>query len=481
MRQIMLGAGEDPMVVGCATGCLEVSTTIYPYTSWKTPFIHNAFENSAATVSGVEAAFKGTAARRQDPGGQEDQVHGCRRRRRHVRHRPAVAVRCHGARSRHGLRLLRQRCVHEHRHPALLGHAEGRMGDDVRGRLRAAGQAAEAQGPHVDHRSARRAVRRAGLDQPLERPHDQGREGVRSRGSGLPQRARDVPSRLAQRVQQVRSRSPSSVSRPATGLCSRSRTASGTEHASKVRRRRKPIEEFLKSQGRFKHLFKPENAGLLAEIQSDVDAYWEYIQKRCECEGLGFGTARNRHEGSRGTSRGPSSMLEWCHDLRRPPGRNDRMSPRPLRCCALGLILVLALALAGCGAPAEVESASPVQRVRVSGSGTALPVIRVLTEEYAADNPEVEFVYLPGLHSSGGIRGVAGGDLDLGAVSRDLTLAEEELGLDYVHLSDDGLVVATHPSVRIDGLTSEQVREIYRGRVRELVRARGPRPSHRRP
>ncbi len=47
------------MVVGCATGCLEVSTTIYPYTSWKTPFIHNAFENSAATVSGVEAAFKG--------------------------------------------------------------------------------------------------------------------------------------------------------------------------------------------------------------------------------------------------------------------------------------------------------------------------------------------------------------------------------------------------------------------------------------
>ena len=59
MRQIMLGAGVEPMVVGCATGCLEVSTSIYPYTSWKTGFIHNAFENSAATVSGVEAAFKG--------------------------------------------------------------------------------------------------------------------------------------------------------------------------------------------------------------------------------------------------------------------------------------------------------------------------------------------------------------------------------------------------------------------------------------
>ena len=40
------------MVVGAATGCLEVSTTIYPYTSWKGGFIHTAFENAAATVSG---------------------------------------------------------------------------------------------------------------------------------------------------------------------------------------------------------------------------------------------------------------------------------------------------------------------------------------------------------------------------------------------------------------------------------------------
>ena len=59
VRQVLMGANETPVVVGCATGCLEVSTTIYPYDSWNVPFIHNAFENSAATVSGVEAAYKG--------------------------------------------------------------------------------------------------------------------------------------------------------------------------------------------------------------------------------------------------------------------------------------------------------------------------------------------------------------------------------------------------------------------------------------
>jgi len=46
------------LVVSNATGCLEVSTTIYPYTAWNIPFIHNAFENAAATISGVETAYR---------------------------------------------------------------------------------------------------------------------------------------------------------------------------------------------------------------------------------------------------------------------------------------------------------------------------------------------------------------------------------------------------------------------------------------
>ena len=56
VRQVLLAA-EHPVVVGSATGCLEVTTTLFPYTAWKVPFIHNAFENSAATISGVEAAY----------------------------------------------------------------------------------------------------------------------------------------------------------------------------------------------------------------------------------------------------------------------------------------------------------------------------------------------------------------------------------------------------------------------------------------
>lgn len=49
---------EDKAVICSATSCLEVSTFMYPYTAWKDSFIHNAFENAGATISGVETAYK---------------------------------------------------------------------------------------------------------------------------------------------------------------------------------------------------------------------------------------------------------------------------------------------------------------------------------------------------------------------------------------------------------------------------------------
>ena len=48
----------DHAVVSNATGCMEVSTCIYPYSSWNCSYIHTAFECASATESGVEAAYK---------------------------------------------------------------------------------------------------------------------------------------------------------------------------------------------------------------------------------------------------------------------------------------------------------------------------------------------------------------------------------------------------------------------------------------
>ncbi|MCK5626262.1 pyruvate ferredoxin oxidoreductase, partial [Candidatus Bathyarchaeota archaeon] len=45
--------------------------------------------------------------------------------------------------------------------------------------------------------------------------------------------------------------------------------------------RKKPVSDYLKGQGRFRHLFKPENKELLEEIQNITDKRWQKLLKKC--------------------------------------------------------------------------------------------------------------------------------------------------------------------------------------------------------
>ncbi|NTW67406.1 MAG: pyruvate ferredoxin oxidoreductase, partial [Nitrospirae bacterium] len=57
VRQVLL-ACDEPVVIANATGCLEVSTCLFPYTAWEVPWMHSAFENAAATASGIETMYR---------------------------------------------------------------------------------------------------------------------------------------------------------------------------------------------------------------------------------------------------------------------------------------------------------------------------------------------------------------------------------------------------------------------------------------
>ena len=56
--RLIMKALRGPTIATSATGCMEVASTIYPYTSWRIPWIHTAFENVAANASGIETALK---------------------------------------------------------------------------------------------------------------------------------------------------------------------------------------------------------------------------------------------------------------------------------------------------------------------------------------------------------------------------------------------------------------------------------------
>ena len=49
--------GQNVIVVN-ATGCMEIVSSPLPYTSWRIPWIHTLFENTAAVASGVESGLK---------------------------------------------------------------------------------------------------------------------------------------------------------------------------------------------------------------------------------------------------------------------------------------------------------------------------------------------------------------------------------------------------------------------------------------
>ena len=56
--RMMTKAFRGPTVITNATGCIEVSTTMFPYTAWRVPWVHTLFDNTAAVASGLEAAYR---------------------------------------------------------------------------------------------------------------------------------------------------------------------------------------------------------------------------------------------------------------------------------------------------------------------------------------------------------------------------------------------------------------------------------------
>ena len=280
VRQILLGAGIEPVVAGCATGCLEVSTTIYPYTSWKMPFIHNAFENSAATISGVEAAFKGLKAAGKIPADKKVKF---------------VAFGGDGGTYDIGLQSLSGAMERGHDMVYVCYDNGAYMNTGIQ-RSSATPFGAWATTAEVGKAQQGKTQRRKDLASIIAAHHiPYVAQGSISHWKDLTSKAEkafavDGPAFINVLAPCPRGWRSAPSDTPAiarlavqTGFWPCFEVEDGEWRMTVNVRERKPIGEFLKTQGRFKHLFKPENAELLVQVQAEVDRYWEYIQKRCAC------------------------------------------------------------------------------------------------------------------------------------------------------------------------------------------------------
>jgi len=57
VRLVCKALGRN-VIIATATGCIEIISSPLPYTSWEVPWVHTLFENTAAVASGIEAGIK---------------------------------------------------------------------------------------------------------------------------------------------------------------------------------------------------------------------------------------------------------------------------------------------------------------------------------------------------------------------------------------------------------------------------------------
>ncbi len=276
VARMVMSASENPAVVGCATGCLEVSTTIYPYTSWKDSYIHNAFENVAATISGVEAAYR--SLKRQ--GKMEEDF-------------DMIAFGGDGGTYDIGFQSLSGAIERGHDMVYVCYDNGAYMNTGIQRSSATPKGASTTTSPAGDEIPGKRRRRKEITD--IVAAHD-----IDYVGQTAPWRPQDVISKakkafkidgpaflniLAPCPRGWRSDNEKSIeiSKVASDTCfwPLFEVDKGEWKLNYEPREKRPIEDWLEMQGRFDHLFEEKNKHLIEEIQKEVDERWQMIRERC--------------------------------------------------------------------------------------------------------------------------------------------------------------------------------------------------------
>jgi len=274
LRQILRAAQQDGtyVVAGIATGCMEVSTTVYPNSAWRVPLVHNAFENAAATVSGVEAAYR--SLKRQGKLDKEIVF---------------LAFGGDGGTYDIGLQSLSGALERGHDFTYICYDNEAYMNTGIQ-RSSATPKGAFTTTVPAGKVSPGKGQVKKDLTA-IVAAH-----GVPYVAQASPHRARDLMQKVQKAVAvdgptfiNVLSPCPRGWRYAPDQTIQMCKLAADTcvwplfeieDGKTKLNykpREKKPVVEWLKSQGRFRHLFAPKNEHLIEEIQQDLDRKWDRL------------------------------------------------------------------------------------------------------------------------------------------------------------------------------------------------------------
>ncbi len=275
-RQV-LAAAKNPVVVGLATGCLEVSTTIFPYTAWRCSYIHNAFENVAATISGVETAHKALRRRGRIPDEDYD----------------FVAFGGDGGTYDIGLQALSGAMERGHNmlyvcydNGAYMNTGIQRSSATPSGADTSTSPAGSVIPGKTQHRKELTDIIAAhNIPYVAQAVPSNWRDMTKKAEKALDKKGAAFINTLAVCPRGWRSAEEKGIeiTQLAVDTCywPLFEVEDGEWRLTYKPKEKKPLEEWFKVQGRFRHLFKEENRHMLQEAQDYIDRRWEKILRLC--------------------------------------------------------------------------------------------------------------------------------------------------------------------------------------------------------
>jgi phosphate transport system substrate-binding protein len=130
-------------------------------------------------------------------------------------------------------------------------------------------------------------------------------------------------------------------------------------------------------------------------------------------------------------------------------------------CCSR----LLAFAIASTALMSAGEAAA-AEDITIGGTGNALGTMRLLGDAFSKQNPGTKVIVLPSLGSSGAIKAVPKGAVDIGLISRPLTEEERKAGTVAFEYARTPLVFAVAAKTSVTAITLDQIADIYSGKMK---------------
>jgi pyruvate ferredoxin oxidoreductase beta subunit len=283
--RLVMKALRGPTIVTQATGCMEIVGSIYPYTSWGLPWLHTAFENAAANASGIDAAIKALSKK-----GKLKQEHI-----------DVIAIAGDGGTYDIGLQALSGAIERDHDFLFILYDNEGYMNTGIQrsgATPTGASTTTTPAGKVIPGKSEKKKpltdiilahdIKYAATATPYywKDMMIKVRKGLEVKGPAFLHIFAPCPRGWRTDPAKTMTYAKLSVETCVFPIWEAINGKKSLSTPSKIYdlapQKKKPITDYLEGQGRFRHLFKPENKYVIDQIQQTTDERWQKLLKQCK-------------------------------------------------------------------------------------------------------------------------------------------------------------------------------------------------------